>query len=277
MRKIIPILLTLLVLLSSCGDDTPGPDNNSSGKLLKSVEFNTDEFMGPYSRMSFEYDSQSRLSKAIYGINVTDENDQVLVYEIMYDNFIYENGEIKTIDFYNSFDSSSYKINYRFAENRMSVGNSDRVGTEYKFALNIEYEGNLMVKSQLNETTPTDSTILNRTNTELTYISDSIVRTVLTYNDQDYIFFYKVDNSIKLPFNKSNVLIPSEFNGDSRLLFLGSDIIVSGIASSLEKALDNDFYFEASYGVDNDIEIIEAIVRSNENPDLKRYYNFEYY
>ncbi|GAB5465024.1 MAG: hypothetical protein Kapaf2KO_04600 [Candidatus Kapaibacteriales bacterium] len=278
MRKIILILLPVILFVFSCEDDTIGTGNSQGGKLLKSVDFSFGGYVGNYSKMYFEYDDESRVSKAIYTkTGRTPETNTEALFDMVYDNIIYEDGMISSTDFYNELDSTSYTINYKYSGENVTLSNSNIVGIVDSFTLSLNYQDGRLLKCTYNSVDPRNQFWTYFSLTEYTYIEDSIVKTETTYSGTTDTFYYHIDKTKKSPFNRFNILSQTDYDGNLKVFFLGSSLNIVGVYRSLEDLRSNDYTFQFQHDYDEDRDIIRTSFIDYSRSAYMTLYSFDYY
>jgi|GEM_PF-6171920 len=270
------IFISVILSFVSCNNsDSTGPDGNRNNKLLKSVDFNTPGITGTYESMSFEYDEDSRYKKAVYKYNgLHPETKDKVIYDMIYDNYIFEGDKIKSIDMFSTLDSSSYRINYQYSDNLVSISNSNLVGTDYKFDLQVEYSEDKMVRSQLTILDPLTSSIQDISTTEITYLEDGVAKVQSAGNSGTY--YFTMDSEVLNPLNLSNVYRPADFVY-IEIFFIGNAASVSGVYSSKEKLDSGDFFFRMDHILDADGALTHTRVQDYTFPNYRPAYSYEYY
>ncbi|GAB5486265.1 MAG: hypothetical protein Pars93KO_26990 [Parasphingorhabdus sp.] len=268
----------MILFVFSCENDTIGTGNSQGGKLLKSVDFRFGGYVGNYSKMYFEYDDESRVSKAIYTkTGRTPETNTETLYDMVYDNIIYKDGKISSTDFYNELDSISYTLNYKYSGENVTLSNSNIVGTVDSFTLSLNYQDGLLLKSTYNGIDPRNQFWTSNKLTEYSYIEDSIVKTETTYSGATDTFYYHIDNTKNSPFNRSNILSPSDYDGTLKVFFLGSNLNIIGVYRSLEDLRINDYTFQFQHDYDEDGDITRTSFIDYSRSAYMTLYSFEYY
>jgi hypothetical protein len=136
------MIIALTFLSAACDDDDtvqPGPQGNQ--KLIKSLFKKTVGTAGGEYSYQWEYDSDNRINKAIYkGKTKHPVLNGYLEYERIYDNYIYDNGLLKSIDVFDAGDSTFGSIRYTYDEDvvTMEIWKDGSDDFEEKYIVNYE-------------------------------------------------------------------------------------------------------------------------------------------